>query len=187
MLLENVTLFAIDTNHPHLAQKAIDKCLKQCQFEDVIFLKPPMVKPFNSIQDYSKFMLFDLHKYIKTDFVLSVHWDGYIINANAWQPEFLNYDYIGAIWPWHPEGLRVGNGGFSLRSKRLLELTASSGFVYKDRNEDDLICHVNRDYLVRNGVRFAPEELARYFSFERELTNIETFGFHGEFHRDKYL
>jgi hypothetical protein len=146
-----------------------------------------MVKPFNSIQDYSKFMLFDLHKYIKTDFVLSVHWDGYIINANAWQPEFLNYDYIGAIWPWHPEGLRVGNGGFSLRSKRLLELTASSGFVYKDRNEDDLICHVNRDYLVRNGVRFAPEELARYFSFERELTNIETFGFHGEFHRDKYL
>ena len=83
--------------------------------------------------------------------------------------------------------MRVGNGGFSLRSKQLLELTSGPKFVYKEKNEDELICHVNRDYLVSNGIKFAPEELARYFSYERELSNIETFGFHGEFHRDKYL
>jgi hypothetical protein len=79
----------------------------------------------------------------------------------------------------------VGNGGFSLRSKVLCQLTASPDFVYKDRNEDDLICHVNRDYLVSNGIKFAPEEIARYFSFERELSNIKTFGFHGDFNFER--
>jgi len=185
MKLNNVTLFAIDTNHPHLTEKAIAKCLEQCKFDDVVFLKPPAVKPFNSIQEYSKFMLHDLHKYIKTDFALCIHWDGYIINPDAWQDQFLDYDYIGAVWPWHPQGLRVGNGGFCIRSKKLLELTASPDFVYKEINEDDLICHVNRDYLVRNGIKFAPEELARYFSFERELSNIKTFGFHGDFNFER--
>jgi hypothetical protein len=116
-----------------------------------------------------------------------VQWDGWIINEGAWMPKFLEYDYIGAVWFWHPKGLRVGNGGFSLRSKKLCQLTASPEFQYADLNEDDLICHLNRDFLVSNGIKFAPEELARHFSYERELSDIPTFGFHGEFHMNKYL
>ena len=34
-------------------------------------------------------------------------------------------------------------------------------------------------------MKFAPEEIARYFSFERELSNIKTFGFHGDFNFER--
>jgi hypothetical protein len=182
--LPNVTICAIDSVQPDKAKAAIERSKRNIEFGGELFIDHMSI---NSRQAYSKFVLQELHKYIKTDFVLMVQWDGWVIDASAWHPTFLDYDYIGAVWPWHPEGLRVGNGGFSLRSKKLLELTAEPKFVYKDLNEDDLICHVNRDYLVSNGVKFAPEELARYFSFEREVTNLQTFGFHGEFHMGKYL
>ena len=35
-------------------------------------------------------------------------------------PPFSHCDYIGAQWFWHNDGMRVGNGGFSLRSRKLL-------------------------------------------------------------------
>ena len=184
MILSNVTICAIDSVQPEKAKKAIERSKRQIKFGGELFIDHNSI---NSRQAYSQFVLQELHKYIHTDFVLMVQWDGWVINPNAWTDQFLNYDYIGAIWPWHPEGLRVGNGGFSLRSKKLLELTADPRFVYKNLNEDDLICHVNRDFLVSNGIKFAPEDLARQFSFEREITNLETFGFHGEFHMSKYL
>jgi hypothetical protein len=184
MILNNVTICAIDSAQPEKAKKAIERSKRHIKFGGELFIDHNSI---NSRQAYSRFVLQELHKYIYTDFVLIVQWDGWVINPNAWQDAFLDYDYIGAVWPWHPEGLRVGNGGFSLRSKKLLELTADPKFVYKDRNEDDLICHVNRDFLVSNGIKFAPEELARYFSFEREITNLIPFGFHGDFHMDKYL
>ena len=162
----------------------MERCKRQVNFGGELFIDHMSI---NSRQAYSKFVLQELHKYIKTDYVLMVQWDGWIINKNAWTDQFLDYDYIGAVWPWHPEGLRVGNGGFSLRSKKLLELTAEPKFQYSDKNEDDLICHLNRDFLVSNGIKFAPENLARQFSFEREVTNLETFGFHGDFHMSKYI
>lgn len=184
MKLTNVTICAIDSVQPDKAKLAIERSKRNIEFGGELFINHSSI---NSKQAYSKFMLQELHKYINTDFVLVVQWDGWVINEKAWNPAFLYYDYIGAVWPWHPEGLRVGNGGFSLRSKKLLELTAQEGFQYKPMNEDDLICHVNRDFLVSNGIKFAPEEVARRFSYERELTNLETFGFHGEFHMSKYL
>ena len=184
MILNDVTICAIDSAQPELAKKAIARSKRRIQFGGELFIDHASI---NSVQAYSKFVLQELHKYIKTEFVLIVQWDGWVINPSAWQDRFLDYDYIGAVWPWHPEGLRVGNGGFSLRSKKLLELTADPRFVYKNKNEDDLICHFNRDFLVSNGIKFAPEDLARHFSYEMEGTNLETFGFHGKFHIHKYL
>lgn len=32
--------------------------------------------------------------------------------------EYMQYDYIGAPWPWMPDGMKVGNGGLSLRSRK---------------------------------------------------------------------
>jgi len=160
----------------------MNECKKYFDFGDEIFITDPQI---NSRQTYSKFILQELHKHIHTDFVLIVQWDGFIINPDAWNNQFLDYDYIGAVWHWHPKGKRVGNGGFSLRSKKLCELTAKPEFIYMDQNEDDLICHVNRDFLESHGIKFAPEEIARYFSFERELSNIKTFGFHGDFNFER--
>jgi len=60
---------------------------------------------------------------IDTQFTLVTQWDGYVINAEAWTEEFLDYDYIGARWigdvvkaAGSPPEYNVGNGGFSLRS-----------------------------------------------------------------------
>ena len=184
MILDNVTICAIDSKQPDMAKQAIKRSKRAIKFGGELFIDHMSI---NSREAYGKFVLQELHKYITTDFVLIVQWDGWVINPSAWKPEFLDYDYIGAVWHWHPEGLRVGNGGFSLRSKKLLELTAQPGFHYKDKNEDELVCHVNRDFLVSNGIKFAPEELARHFSYEMELSNLQTFGFHGQFHMNKYL
>ena len=180
--LNNITLCCIDSVQPDRAKQAFDRCKEYFDFGGEVFINDPQI---NSRQAYSKFIIQELHKHIHTDFVLIVQWDGYIINPEAWKPLFLDYDYIGAVWHWHPENRRVGNGGFSIRSKKLCELIAQPEFVYIDQNEDDLICHVNRDYLEGKGMKFAPEELARYFSFERELSNIKTFGFHGDFNFER--
>jgi len=179
---------------------AMNQCLQKAKFNDAILVTDKNIlhdvpknihiesaPPIDCIADYSNYLQSDLSSYIQGTHMLVMQWDSFIVNPQLWDDHFLDYDYIGAVWPWHPEGFRVGNGGFSLRSKVLCELTAEPEFVYKDRNEDDLICHINRDYLVRNQVRFAPEELARQFSFERELSNVPSFGFHGEYHMDKYL
>ena len=180
--MKNITLCCIDSVQPDKAKKAMDQCKEYCEFGGEVFINDPQI---NSRQAYSKFILYELHKHIHTDFVLIVQWDGFIINPQAWQPQFLDYDYIGAVWPWHPEGRRVGNGGFSIRSRQLCKLTASPQFVYTDLNEDDLICHINRAFLENQGIKFAPEEIARYFSFERELSNIKPFGFHGHFNFER--
>lgn len=184
MELLDVTVVCIDSKQPDLAKAALKRCTDAIKFGGEVFIDYPQI---NSRQAYSKFVLRELHKLIYTKYCLIVQWDGWIINPDAWNPVFLDYDYIGAVWPWHPEGMRVGNGGFSLRSRKLLELTAHPDFVYADKNEDDLICHDNKLFLETNGIKFAPEELARYFSYERELSNIKTFGFHGDFHMSKYV
>ena len=180
--MNNVTLCCIDSVQPNKAKKAMDRCKEYFDFGAEVFINDPQI---NSRQAYSQFIIKELHKHVHTDFVLMVQWDGFIINPDAWSPLFLNYDYIGAVWHWHEEGRRVGNGGFSLRSRVLCQLTADPEFVYMDLNEDDLICHVNRRWLEDQGIKFAPEKLARYFSFERELSNIKTFGFHGDFNFER--
>ena len=184
MQLPDITVVCIDSKQPELAKAAMKRCTDAIKFGAEVFIDYPQI---NSRQAYSKFVLRELHKLVYTKFCLIVQWDGWVIHPEAWNDQFYNYDYIGAVWYWHPEGYRVGNGGFSLRSRKLLELTASPDFVYKDKNEDDLICHDNKDYLESQGIKFAPEEVARYFSYERELSNIKTFGFHGEYHMDKYV
>ena len=63
-----------------------------------------------------------MKRYINTKFCLVTQWDGWVINSQKWNSEFLNYDYIGAIWPDYSSN-QIGNGGFSLRSKKLLRST----------------------------------------------------------------
>jgi hypothetical protein len=84
------------------------------------------------------------------------------------------------------EHVRVGNGGFSLRSRRLLETPRAYGMPYlEDRgfyNEDGNICVYNRKFLLDIGIRYAPIDVAARFSKEYDVpenTGIETFGFHG--------
>lgn len=122
---------------------------------------------------------------------LIVQLDGYPINPSGWRDEFLSYDYIGAPWPVgllkshkHPVNMRVGNGGFSLRSAKLIRLCAEhispSGY-----NEDASICIHHRERFERDfGVKYAPVELAARFCMEHRCPEHtwdegECFGFHG--------
>lgn len=160
--------------------------------------------PISSMKDYSRFMIYHLNDHISTDFTLTIQHDGFIINPDSWRDEFLEYDYIGAPWPWRENGfvtpfgehISVGNGGFSLRSKKLLEIPSkvkvpfdvvSMNHFYKmfgavNWNEDGNICVHNRHIFEENGCKFAPVEVAKYFSYESPLdinSGIIPFGFHG--------
>ena len=132
---------------------------------------------------YSQFMLKELGHYISTDYALVVQWDGFVIDGTAWADEFWNYDYIGARWPHLSDEFRVGNGGFSLRSKRLLNALADSDlFLNPDENEDEAICVRYRELLeTKYGISFASERVADRFSFDVGRPVGPTLGFHGVF------
>ncbi len=141
--------------------------------------------------DYSRFMAYDLHKYIDTDFCLIVHNDAFVIHPESWLPEFLEYDYLGAPWPpgvhFSPDGtnIRVGNGGFSLRSKRMLTMLNELNLPFTDGgtgfyNEDGIICVYYRTELENAGMRFPSPELAARFAHEIDCpeSSPNPFGFH---------
>jgi hypothetical protein len=102
-----------------------------------------------------------------------------------WTNDFLQYDYIGAAWPHHPD-TPVGNGGFSLRSVKLLEALESPR-ITKRHPEDVCICDDNKATLENQfGIRFAPTNVAEQFAVERTEWH-PVFGFHGFFNFGKAL
>lgn len=139
------------------------------------------IEPLTSRSAYSRFMLRDLGKHFSTTHLLIVQWDGYVLDAGNWDPSFLEYDYVGAPWPQFQDEYRVGNGGFSLRSRRLIN--ALQNFTSEvELPEDVVICRLWREQLQTNyGIRFAPEDLAQRFSYERTPRRGNEFGFHGVF------
>lgn len=139
------------------------------------------IPPIRSRADYSCFMLKELKNHVSTSHVLVVQWDGYILNATAWMREFLEVDYIGAPWPQFADHRKIGNGGFSLRSRRLLQACADQRILCDDA-EDIAIGRTYRDLLEGEfGLVFASEALANRFAYERSTPNGDEFGFHGVF------
>ena len=152
----------------------------------VLGAKHVKIDLIDSLLGYSNFCLRELHTHVDTEYCLVFQDDGFVINPELWKAEFFDYDYIGAPWPpfepWPEAGRfdrRVGNGGFSLRSKRLLEFTKD---LVADRNEDIVIASTKRDEIEAAGLRIAPLELALDFSIETEFVSTQSmsacFGFH---------
>src|SRR3990170_6086090 len=200
LLIPNTTLCCIDCYNQELSIKALRHCLKLCDFEKAIFLTDKEhdvenidVKVIRSIQDkkqYSKFIIKELDKYIDTKFVLMIQYDGFILYPEAWTDEFQQYDYIGAKWWWYYDGLNVGNGGFSLRSKRLLSALSNIDIVLDSLKygEDTFICRTYRRYLEKEyDIKFAPELIADLFSYEHSEPVCKPFGFHGLFNMWQYI
>ncbi|EQA97234.1 hypothetical protein L286_23185 [Sphingobium sp. HDIP04] len=132
----------------------------------------------NSSAAYSKFILSQLVHYVATSHCLVTQWDGHVLDAARWRAEFLDYDYIGASWPQFRDGNNVGNGGFSLRSRRLMEACLNVQFR-ASHPEDLAIGRVNRSWLENQGMRFAPHALADLFATERSGDLGKSFGYHG--------
>lgn len=185
--LNNISLVCVETRFFELALFVIKQSMQRFKFSEVIlfsdkpfdvpkYIKNIVIPPINSIEEYSEFMIKKLPDYICTEYILTIQWDGFIVNSSLWSDEFLKYDYIGAPWGHRP--VKVGNGGFSLRSKKLLD--AAQTIVSSSYHpEDRIICETYKDYLEENfGINFAPENVASKFAFEDVYVVHETFGFH---------
>lgn len=189
----SITICSVDCLNHEKAIASMLYSMKDCSFAKSIFLSDKQevqsdkitfvkIDKITSRQQYSSFILKELNNYIDTDFVLIVQHDGFIINPSSWNDDFLKYDYIGAPWKGNENKNKVGNGGFSLRSKKLIDFISNK---YKDKyvlfNEDLEICNVSYDELVKNGFKFPDIKTAFEFSIEHksEGYNEVPFGFHG--------
>lgn len=211
--LPDVTLVAIDgTTNPVATEESLARANSEMTFGKVLVFSPtkPHTRPDlyerclwvpippATLKGYNQFCLAELHKYISTSHCLTIHSDSHIVNSDAWDDRWLDYDYIGAPWPPGHSGTeyRVGNSGFCLRSKKLLEATAglpNDSYVWRGKvkpsSRDDVItCVMFRPQLESLGLRFAPVEVAARFSFESPTPEAPAltgqFGTH-EFHRKK--
>jgi hypothetical protein len=196
--LQEVTLCAVTSVNVHATLQALEVCLQQVRFGACKLLTNADIKPTNPVievvqitpltssSEYSNFVLEDLPQHVQTPHCLLAQWDGHVIDAGRWHAEFLNYDYIGASWPQFADGHNVGNGGFSLRSQRLMEQCRSTGFT-RHHPEDVAIGRTNRIWLEEQGMRFAPQDMADMFSTERTGDIGRSFGYHGAFNMPQVL
>jgi len=207
--LPNVTLVSMSSVRVRDTVFALMKSMEHIDFGRVILLSDtyPSVLPstvsfryttkINSIDDYSFKVVYELPLHIETEFALIVQYDGFVINPTSWQDSFFQYDYIGAPFDLptddfsyrdsRGEIFRVGNGGFSLRSRRLMLLPVNLPMVWEPfhgyYNEDGFICGLNRHIFESRGFKFAPFDVAKFFSHEKplpEFSGIAPFGFHGK-------
>ncbi len=139
-----------------------------------------------STGEYSNFCMRLLNPYIHTDYCMIMQDDGFILNPDLWEDEFLSYDYIGAPWPIGlgstTQETQVGNGGFCIRSKKFLEF--SSKLFPTMQNEDKYILETNRKSVNQANLKIAPVELAKRFSVEIPIDDQHSikncFGFHAK-------
>lgn len=180
--LNDVTLVTIETHYHDLASRALEECTKRLPFKKVVtFSDKPLLKgatniptvPIGSIRDYCDIMLKSFWPFIDTEFIVFAQWDAMVYDQTKWTNDFLNYDYIGAIWPWEPPGQNVGCGGFSLRSAKLLQalrypvIQMTEGSRFGMKHEDAYIGVVHRQLLEQKfGIKFAPMDVASQFSYE---------------------
>lgn len=189
--LPNVTLIALTNKDFEGHKKALDKSCEGIEWGGVKLIWDEKITDIN---EWNRKIIYELHRYVDTDYAMLIHADGYVINPEAWRQDFLDYDYIGAPWPLPRDNYsylddrgtlqRIGNS-VGIRSKRIMELPSKLGLEWKsyygNTNEDGFLCCHNRSILEANGCKFAPLEVAKYFSKEHEIPEnqgIETFAFH---------
>lgn len=202
--LPNVTLLGIDCVNVERIIQAMDISENGIEFGEVKLLtslstedsRKVAIPHIGSIEEFSRFCIEDLHKYVDTDYVLLVQYDGFVLNPESWTPEFFKYDYIGAPWlvadwsvrdfdfPIDLMGTWVqGNGGFCLRSRKFLQTSARllhEGRIPKLHPEDVAMCVWYREEFEKEGIQFAPIDICKKFSIEgHDVLYTNQFGFHG--------
>jgi hypothetical protein len=188
--LRNVTLVAMTTRDYAATHRAITKCLTAARFHSVMVFtdKPNSFFGFDTIpipkietwEQSSVIGLTTVTSYVKefSDYTLGIHWDGFIVNPDAWSDEFFDYDFIGAPWK---TGL-VGNNGFCLSSRKWYEGIQNLNLaptIDDCHPADAVVCRYHRESMLEYGIRYAPTEVARRFSVENEAYD-GSFGFHGK-------
>lgn len=195
-----MTLVALETRRHELAAIALREFLDRCVPEKVLILsnvgedvwKCPGCEYVHIEDAPSKFdwemqLWYEVPKHVRTPHMMLLEWDAGLVNPTMWNPEWLMCDYVGAVWPWQPDDLCVGNGGLSLRSLRLISYLAE----HRDEfpclpNSDGLLCLNYRHELERRGFTWTTKRQAEDFAVERG-THSRTFGYHGIFNWPRFL
>lgn len=195
LFLPDITAVIVDTQDAERAVQTFNKVARLgVEFGNRILFKskyhnhsgfkgemvPLPIDKIQSKENYSRFIVKDLWKYIKTSHCLIMQWDGYILNPEVWEDRWLYWDYIGARWGFHKDHQVVGNGGFSLRSKKLMEIVGTDLNIVDTHPEDCAICRWYKPYLEQNyNLRWAPPAVADLFSDENSNFKHKCFGYHG--------
>lgn len=186
----SISLVIIDTDCHVLANEAVKRSTAGMTFDKVLIFSDKeepwggrdiiKIDKISSLKDYNRIIVRELPKHLKTDYCLIIQFDGFVLNPSEWNNLFAHYDYIGAPWPSYNHGTHnVGNGGFSLRSKRLCEAVARYDYPDMENvNEDIHICQNLRPSLEKEGLYFAHESIASHFAAESYIYRYPTFGFH---------
>lgn len=191
--LKNVTLLSLNLHNPIQAAKALVYSSREIDFGRIVLIarEKPDNLPKNiefiktdmdGREEASLFSYQVLPDLLKTDYMLGIHDDGFIINPHLWDDEFLKYDYIGAPWKNYGQINRVGNGGFVLKSNKFVQLTRN--LKYLGKHEDGELTNDYYHHFVRCGCKYAPLSVAMRFSLESRIPECEynldkCFGFHG--------
>jgi hypothetical protein len=188
--VKTIAVVAVTSQKIREHKQAIARTVVELPFHRVETLL--VVRPYpNTVEGISRYILSELPDHIHTEFIVIVHWDGFALNGQNWTDEFLEYDYIGAPWtpgmvaPYtrYPEAHRVGNGGFSLRSRKWLETCKVFYPQYTGFNEDVWCCLTMQEAFEKAGCKFAPLDIAHKWSFEHPMDGYDdhtrSFGFHG--------
>lgn len=216
--LTNIDLISINCVDPYQSVAAINYCQKSFEFGKSILITHQDVEVYDievhlidklNWNQYNDYVL-KLIQHTDNDYVMLIQDDGYIVNPDLWDDEYLKYDYIGAPWPieesWINQQLeeqrpylfenlpknRVGNGGFCLRSRKFLEFSAQYDSC-NNLGEDSFLCTRKYKEAIEYGIKFAPFELAVKFSYENPCIEFGThwnqqivfdkskhFGWHGK-------
>lgn len=197
--LPTVTMICADCIHAQHVVPVMEHCKTMINFgavklltsQDLDYQHVVKIQPLNSLNDYSAFCLAKLHEYVQTEHMLVVQHDGWPLNPQSWTSDWLQLDYLGPLFMQYDI---VASGGFSLRSKRLMEAVTSLCKPWDGKNswnkedgknfwahEDGVIALDLRPRLEARGLKFASIEQAIDFAYggnPRQGPRVP-FGFHG--------
>lgn len=188
--LSSVTLVCYDCRAHSLAKIAIEDAMGKIEFGHVQ-VWTDRVELFNDLDielievdgtlnknDGQRSFWYGVGHRLHTDHALNLEWDAGVVDPDMWDDDFLSHDYIGAPWPWHEPGLDVGNGGFTLLSKRLMNFLSDNEsefpFIFPP---DATICRTYRTRLEAHGFSWPDKEMAERFALEYGDARL-TFGYH---------
>jgi hypothetical protein len=186
----SVGLVIVETASYVLANNAIQHCINGFDFDQVlIFTDQPgywpkyqtvVIPKISGVDDYNCIILEELPKAISVDFVLIVHFDGFVLHPERLSEDFFDCDYIGSCRNGG-SGRQAGRGVFSWRSRRLVEAAVKHVAMRAENEaEDAFISQKIRPMLESDyGCRFADDAIAMRFSAEDVGGVDSAFGFQG--------
>lgn len=218
LTLPSVTLVGIDCHRPNLTVDALRYSMRLVKFADVVMVTD--LEKFHRYSNAASIGIRTIHKkqsdrkefvhdrnlpldyewdvltlgpeLFNTEHCLFHEWDASVLNPKAWSQEFLEYDYIGAPWPfpfiekgWPPceEHNCVGNGGFSLKSMKWCVAIKNEAIRRRNdkavKSSDRWQCRTAKPHIESLGLRYAPADLAGLFSCEDRIYTGQ-FGYHGK-------